>query len=233
MTEHILQALSTNEKVPEILERLRNGEAYDSIVEWLGHSPLVDLESLSPRESRNSTYEASDHEMGGIGAPKSFWTKVTTDTSILDHLLQLYFAWIHPIHTLFSEARFSDSYGRQNETYCSSVLVDSVCALACSLHTAVDGEEGIYERLGARFSDAARKALEPDDSRLTTIQAFAVMHLVDCAHGNALRAVAYLKVATLSLPRAVYQENDGFVESWKATFGGIRSLNVLVEISFC
>ena len=85
--------------------------------------------------------------MGGIGAPKSFWTKVTTDTSILDHLLQLYFAWIHPIHTLFSEARFSDSYGRQNETYCSSVLVDSVCALACSLHTAVDGEEAEWQSI--------------------------------------------------------------------------------------
>ncbi|XMA13649.1 hypothetical protein WAI453_006440 [Rhynchosporium graminicola] len=225
MTEQILQALSTNEKVPEILKRLSNGEAYSSIVEWLGRSPLVDLEPFSSKESRKSTYAASDHEMGGIGVP--FWTKVTTDTSILDHLFQLYFAWVHPIHTLFSEARFADSYGRKTETHCSSVLVDSVCALACCLHTAVDGEEeGIYKRLGARFSDAARKALEPDDSRLTTIQAFAVMHLVDCAHGNALRAVAYLKVATISLPRAASQEVDGFVESWKATFGGIRNLNI-------
>ena len=233
MTEHILQALSTNEKVPEILERLRNGEAYNNIVKCLGHSPPMDLESLSRRESQNSTNEASDHEMGGIRASKPFWTKVTTDTSTLDHLFQLYFAWIHPIHTLFSEARFADSYDRQTETYCSSVLVDAVCAMACSLHTAVEGDEGIYERLGARFSDAARKALQLDDSRLTTIQAFAVMHLVDCAHGNALRAVGYLKIATLSLPRAVYQENDGLVESWKATFGGIRNLNMLVEISFC
>ncbi|KAL2073464.1 hypothetical protein VTL71DRAFT_10788 [Oculimacula yallundae] len=126
-----------------------------------------------------------------------------TDKSILDHLFQLYFAWVHPIHTLFSEARFADSYIRKSEIYCSSVLVDSVYALACCLHTAVDREEGIYKRL-----------------------AFAVMHLVDCAHGKALRAAAYLKVATSNLPRAAYQEVDGFVESWKATFSGIRNLNI-------
>ncbi|PVH73256.1 hypothetical protein DL98DRAFT_431669 [Cadophora sp. DSE1049] len=226
MAEQILQALSTNEKVPEILERLRNGSAYDGIVEWLGHSPVADFETLSPRESHHSTYEPSDHEMGGVGASKPFWTTVTSDTSILDHLFQLYFAWIHPVHTLFSEGRFADSYGRHVETYCSSVLVNSVCALACSLHSAVDGDDVDYERLGAEFSDAARTILEPDDSRLTTIQAFAVMHLVDCAHGNALRAAAYLRISTVSLPRASFQENDGFAESWKATVRGIRNLNI-------
>jgi len=226
MTEQILQALSTNEKVPEILERLRNGETYDGIVEWLGRSPMADFETLSPRESHHSTYEPSDHEMSGVAASKPFWTNVTTETSILDHLFQLYFAWIHPVHTLFSEGRFADSYGRHSETYCSSVLVNSICALACSLHSTLDGDEVDYERLGTEFSEAARQSLQPDDTRLTTIQAFAVMHLVDCARGNALRATAYLKISTLSLPRASYQENDGFAESWKATVRGVRNLNI-------
>ena len=72
MTEQILQALSTNEKVPEILERLRNGETYDGIVEWLGRSPMADFETLSPRESHHSTYEPSDHEMSGVAASKPF-----------------------------------------------------------------------------------------------------------------------------------------------------------------
>jgi len=232
MTEQILQALSTNEKVPEILERLRNGETYDGIVEWLGRSPMADFETLSPRESHHSTYEPSDHEMSGVAASKPFWTNVTTETSILDHLFQLYFAWIHPVHTLFSEGRFADSYGRHSETYCSSVLVNSICALACSLHSTLDGDEVDYERLGTEFSEAARQSLQPDDTRLTTIQAFAVMHLVDCARGNALRATAYLKISTLSLPRASYQENDGFAESWKATVRGVRNLNMLVHTCF-
>lgn len=226
MTEQILHALSTNEKVPEILERLRNGETYDGIVEWLGRSPVADFETLSPRESHYSTYEASDHEMSGVGGSKPFWTKVTSDTVILDHLFQLYFAWIHPVHTLFSEGHFADSYGQHLETFCSSVLVNSICALACSLHSAIDGDEIDYERLGTEFSDAARKSLQPDDGSLTTIQAFAVMHLVDCARGNALRATAYLRISTLSLPRASYQDNDGFAESWKATVRGIRNLNI-------
>lgn len=232
MTEQILQALSTDEKVPEILERLRKGETYDSIVEWLGRSPMVDFETLSPRESQQSTYEASDHEMGGVGASKPLWTKVTTDKAVLDHLFQLYFAWVHPVHTLFSEGRFTDSYRRHSETHCSSVLVNSVCALACSLHSAVDGDEKNYERLGIAFSDAARRNLQADDNTLTTVQAFAVMHLVDCAKGNALRATAYLRISTLSLPQVAYQEIDGFAESWKATVRGVRNLNMLVQGHF-
>jgi len=232
MTEQILQALSTNEKVPEILERLRKGETYESIVEWLGRSPMVDFETLSPRESQQSTYEPSDHEMGGVGASKPPWTKVTTDTAIFNHLFQLYFAWIHPVHTLFSERLFTNDYRLHLENYCSSVLVNSVCAIACSLHSAEDGDGEDYERLGAEFSDAARMDLDSEDNRLTTIQAFAVMHLADCARGNALRATAYLRISTLSLPRATFQENDGFAESWKATVRGIRNLNMLVQGSF-
>lgn len=41
--EVILGALSTDEQAPEILQRLKNGETYDSIVEWLGRAPLEEL----------------------------------------------------------------------------------------------------------------------------------------------------------------------------------------------
>lgn len=91
LTEQILQALSTNEKVPNILEKLKNREAYEDIIEWLGHSPIEDYETLSPRESQHSTFEAEYHEMGGVPAT-SGWTSVVSNTTILDHLFQLYFA---------------------------------------------------------------------------------------------------------------------------------------------
>lgn len=87
--------------------------------------------------------------------------------------------------------------------------------------------------MGAEFRDAAWNSLEPNDSKVTTIQAFVVMHLIDCACGNALRVAAYLQVATFSLPRVTYQENDGFAESWEAiTVRGIKNLNMLVYIFF-
>ena len=94
MTEQILQALSTDEQVPEILDRLKNGETYESIVEWLGRAPMDDYETLSPRLSQHSTFEASDHEMAGVSPTNFRWTSVTSNTAVLDHLFQLYFAWV-------------------------------------------------------------------------------------------------------------------------------------------
>ncbi|CZT03624.1 related to nitrate assimilation regulatory protein nirA [Rhynchosporium graminicola] len=222
---HILQALANNEKVPEILERLRNSDTHESIIAFLGRPPTADFETLSPMPSHQSTYEGSDHEMGGVDTSRP-WSTVTTETAILDPLFQLYFAWVHPVHTLFSEGHFTNNYARGLKSYCSPVLVNSICALACSLHTASEGEDLNYGQLGAEFSNAARRELDPEGKDITTIQAFAVMYLVDCAGGNALRATAYLRIATLALLQMVSQENDGFEESCKTTVRGIGNLNI-------
>jgi Fungal specific transcription factor domain len=229
MTEQILQALSTDEKVPEILDRLKNGETYESIVEWLGRAPMDDFETLSPRLSQHSTFDASDHEMGGVSSSNVKWTTVTSNTVVLDHLFQLYFAWTHPVHTLFSEGHFVDSYKRQSEKYCSSNLVNAICAMACHLHATADGDDFDFDQLGIEFSDAVRADIDADDKSITTIQAFAVMFLVDCARGSGLRASAYLRVATSSLSKVDYLQNESFAEVWKNTVRGVRNLNVLVN----
>ncbi|PMD47099.1 hypothetical protein L207DRAFT_522551 [Hyaloscypha variabilis F] len=223
MTEQILQALSTDEKVPEILERLKNGETYESIVEWLGRAPIDDFETLSPRLSQHSTFEASDYEMSGVASTK--WTTVTSNTAVLDHLFQLYFAWIHPVHTLFSEGHFVDNYKRQSGNYCSSNLVNAICAMACHLHTA-EGDDLDFDQFGTDFSDAVRSDIDADDKSIATIQAFAVMFLVDCARGNGLRASSYLQVATSSLSSVDYHQNEWLAEVWKNTVRGVRNLNM-------
>lgn len=225
LTEQILQALSTDEKVPEILDRLKNGEAYENIVEWLGRSTIEDYDTLSPRGSHHSTFETEDHAMGGAPAT-SRWTVVMSDNSVLDHLFQLYFAWVHPVHTLFSEGHFVDSYKRQSRTYCSSVLVNAICAMACHLHTTAEGDEVDFDQLAGEFSNAARATINPADQSITTTQAFAVLFLVDCARANALRASSYLQIATNSLPDITYQEDDGFTEVLKNTVRGIRNLTI-------
>lgn len=228
LTEQILQALSTEEKVPEILDRLKRGETYENIVEWLGRSPMEDLETLSPRESQHSTFETSDHEMGDVNATSFRWTTVTSNQAVLHHLFQLYFAWVHPVHTLFSEGHFVDGYNRHVDNYSSPVLVNAICAMACHLHSAAEGEEIDFEQLGEEFSEAVRANIDSKDKRITTTQAFAVMFLVDCARANVLRAAAYLKVGTNNLLRTARLEIEGFNEVWKDTVCGIRNLNVLV-----
>jgi hypothetical protein len=190
---------------------------------------MDDFETLSPRLSQHSTFDASDHEMGGVSSTGFKWTSVTSNTAVLDHLFQLYFAWVHPVHTLFSEGHFVDSYKRQSEKYCSSNLVNAICAMACHLHSAADGDEFDFDQLSIEFSDAVRADIDADDKSIATIQAFAVMFLVDCACGNGLRASSYLQVATSSLSGVDYRQNEWLAEVWKNTIRGVQNLNVLVN----
>jgi hypothetical protein len=215
--EQILNALSTDERAPSILQRLKNGETYDSIVEWLGRASMDDFET--------STFMNSDYGMGGMYSTFR-WTAVTADSAILDDLFQLYFSWVHPVHTLFSEGHFVDSYKRHSHRYCSSILVNALCAMACHLHTNADANDVDFGQLGHDFTDAVRSNIDPEDTNITTIQAFAVMFLVDCARGSALRATSYLKIATRSLSYVSSVENDGFSEVLKSTSRGIQNLNV-------
>jgi hypothetical protein len=118
LTEQILRALSTDERVTEILHKLRNGEAYETIVGWLGRSTIEGYETMPSRATQHSIYGPGDQ--GTCALPVTSWTSVLSDNVVLDHLFQLYFTWVHPVHTLFSEERFVDSYRRQPQDYCSS-----------------------------------------------------------------------------------------------------------------
>jgi hypothetical protein len=222
LTEQILGALSTGEQVPEILTRLRSGETYDSIVDWLGRAPY---EGISPRLSQRSTnFGTSDHEMSG--ASNFRWTSVTVDSIVLDHLFQLYFAWVHPVHTLFDEGHFVDSYKRQSPHYCSSILVNAICALSCHLHTSSETDTVDFVQLGFGFSEAVRSSINPDDRSLTTSQAFAVLFLVDCARGQCLRASSYLRIASVNISIVAHQEVDGYAGVVQHTTRGIKALDV-------
>jgi hypothetical protein len=233
LTERILNALiEESEKVLEIVERLQNRERYESIVEWLGHSTIEDLDSTSPRTSHHSTtFEASDHEMGGMTLSTK-WTSVKCDDAVFNHLFSLYFAWVHPVHTLFDEGYFSDNYKRHLSDYCSDSLVNAICAMACHLcnvDSAPGAEEQDFEQLGEFFSDAAIANLDPKEHSITNAQTFAVMFLVDCARSKGLRAASYLREATSALPTldfARYRRVEGFEQVWKHTVRGIRNLNV-------
>lgn len=166
--------------------------------------------------------------MNGVNLTARPWTSVTSNTAVLDHLFQLYFAWVHPVHTLFSEGHFVDSYKRQSSGYCSPLLVNSICAMACHLHTMVDSEDADFEQLSTEFGEAVRSNIDAGDTSITTVQAFAVMFLVDSAQANVLRAASYLKLAIDGLSSIDYVENQGFYESWINTIRGVRNLNVLV-----
>ncbi len=215
LANQILGALSTHKQVTEILRRLKAGEAYNVIVEWLVQVP------------RHDDNTSSDQSPKSISSPLR-WTTITSDQAVLDHLFQLYFSWVHPVYTLFSEGHFVDSYRRQSDQYCSSILVNFICAMACHICTYLEVAETDFKHLGYSFSEAVRAGIDAKDKRITTIQAFAVMFLVDCARGKALSGFPYLEIASKSLPKVVWLGVEGFVEVLKSTSRGIQSLACMI-----
>ncbi|KAG0645146.1 Nitrogen assimilation transcription factor nirA [Hyphodiscus hymeniophilus] len=213
-------------KSPTSSNGLRKSEPYESIVEWLGRSPIQDIETVPPRD-HHSAFEGSDHKMDSVSSRLSRWTTVKSNHATLNHLLRLYFAWIHPVHTLFSESELVDSYHRYTDEDCSSVLVNAICAMACHFHSAADDDEIDFAHLGAEFREVVRADIaDEDNKKVTTIQAFAIMFLIHCACSNVPRAVAYLKIATTSLPGITPLDSEGLNEVLKNTVRGIRYLNV-------
>lgn len=225
LAHKIFHALSTDDRVPDILEMLKKGESHESIVKSLGRTSHDDSEGLSPMNSHTSAIETDDHEMADADSQSPGWTSVTTNTAVLDHLFQLYFAWVHPVHALFDEGQFVNSY-HNGDRYCSPILMNALCAMACHLH--MRGEDDLlnYAILGEEFIETVRGIMDPDDFRITTVQAFAVMFLVESARGNGLRATSYLKVAIGCLPRVANQDRDGARAVWRSTVQGIQNLNV-------
>ena len=207
---------------------LSSGDSPESIVKNIGKLTLND----NP-PSGNTSPAASFAELEQ--APKSpatelgVWTKVTSDKSVLDHLFQLYFSWVHPVHTIFSEGQFVQSYhnGSHGESsHCSSVLVNAVCAMACHLHLSLEIDTLNFQDLSIKFSDAVRDELSVDDSGLTMIQAFAIMFLVESTRGNGLLATSYLNIAAEGLSRVDPQIRISAPDVWTSTVLGIQGLNV-------
>lgn len=228
LAKQILWALSADEEVPEILDRLQNGHAYKSIVEWLDHSLRTDSETPPPINSQYSTSEDSDHEMKSPEPTHGMWESVTSDSATIDHLLHLYFKFVHPVHRLVNKVRFCESYTRYAKSFCSSILVNAMCAMACHLNLRRDGIEADFEELGLKFSDSVRLEIDALDRSVTAIQSFGVMFLVDLFRSNALRAASYLNTTSNILTRVEILETAGFREVLYDTLRGLHNLNVFV-----
>ncbi|KFY05407.1 hypothetical protein O988_00018 [Pseudogymnoascus sp. VKM F-3808] len=196
MTRLILEALRPDDQTSsDVLRALRNGNSHESIAEWMGLGPIKGQEVLSHIDASHSR-EGSNH--GDDGQQSDLpWTYVTRDSALLDQLFQAYFAWIHPVCTLFSERHFAESYKTQNHQHCSTLLVNAMCALACHFRNSSEDNDVEYDQLGIRFAEAFRADFDTTtDETITTIQAMAVMFLVDLVGGFGLRASSYLRLAS-------------------------------------
>lgn len=59
------------------------------------------------------------------------WTVVTEDDDLVSHLISLYFSWEHPFCNYIDKELFLDDMKAERTTFCSSLLVNAICAHAC------------------------------------------------------------------------------------------------------
>ena len=145
------------------------------VVKHFGHTSSLSLVSDEERSPMQSKPRSSEE-----------WTRVTQDSALVDHLLSMYFCWVHPTHPLLSKEVFLDDMANGQSKYCSPLLVNALLALACSYSDQPDARENPSDpsTAGDHFFAEAKKILnENDSSNLTTVQALALMGIRE-ASGN-------------------------------------------------
>ena len=229
--EQIFLCIKNDVKGPEIIRRLRNGESVRSIAEWLGRPILDDVRSLSPASERQLSKAIDGFSDHSELTDARYWTDVTVKLGLVEHLLALYLTWIQPVHTLLEYPRFIESFRGCNEYFCSSALVNAMCAMSCHLLHGPWNELGLMDidvsALRVQFMDRARLLMKATDYlKMTAIQTHAIMFLIDMGSGKALLATSYLRLATESL--AAKQSTDEDADSDGVASWGVVTLNTCV-----
>lgn len=235
----ILNTIGSNGHDREIIMKLRAGESHQSIADWLcKQHPISRSLSIVPPSQRSlvdvvRNLEKSYQEDGlsRTGAPSEAevqWTKVSSNRKLIGHLFDLYFTWVHPLHMLFSELDFKHSFRTNDKTYCSSALVNAICAMGC--HLLASGRNDTVGKgvdittLKEGFLKEAREHLLPESYlNMTSIQTFAVMYLADVSSGKARNATGYLRCAVENL-KSIEGDNQSN-EARELSEWGIQTLN--------
>lgn len=236
----ILNVLANDGHDHEILRRLRGGESHHTIASWLGNQhEVTSMLDWIPASQRNlvdviKRVESQYEGAGNLIRPRDNeetewrWTRVTSSQKLVKHLIDLYLTWVHPVHMLFSEVKFLESFENKDMSYCSHALVSAICAMAS--HLLDDLGDVSAERdvdttaLQGLFMDEARAKLVPDEySIITSVQAFGVMFLADLSSGKARKATGYLRAAMDSLN--ALDSDSASPEVLEILTWGLHSLN--------
>ncbi len=135
---------------------------------------------------------------------------------------------------LFSELDFKYSFRTNEGHYCSRALVNAICAMACHL---LENEGAHSPKLQGSIQDAAtlREGFMNEARRhltwniyqeMTSVQAFAVMYLVEFSSSQARKALGYLRAAVENVTSATKNQS---VEAQEITAWGINTLNTYVS----
>jgi hypothetical protein len=223
------QVKTSGKGAEAVLEQTKGtGQSYHALIKHLdqhtsqkkNQSPTRSLESLD-----NAISEPSDADMDSDeNTSQTQWTRVTNDTALVDHLMLLYFTWVHPVHMLFNERRFVSSLKAKTLTYCAPSLVNAICAMGCCFMADEQGNNGEAMVYRGRFAQHAHIELQTE-TEMTPVSAvtYAILFLVELSAGQARTAFSHLRLAVESL--RVVDRASWSDDAFEITLFGIHTLN--------
>jgi len=70
-------------------------------------------------------------DTGLRNADLAYWTTVTTDDDLLGHLISMFMAWEGPLWLFIDRSTFYPDIVNHRTTFCSSMLLNAMCAFGC------------------------------------------------------------------------------------------------------
>ena len=200
MLESVIQSLRDDQQSMEIMHYLKRGESLRSITERLSNSFIGGIGNISAEAEQRLKTAIEQYRQRTIESEDPcFWTNVTGDPVLVEHLVTLYLTWIHPLHVLFDEEEFLSSFRKCEDVYCSPSLVNAICAMACHILRSEwrtdDGVNGGIEHLQLKFMDEV-ELLQRDVAtpKLVAIQTWAVVSQVNTHQLSTLLIASLLDV---------------------------------------
>ncbi|POS74543.1 hypothetical protein DHEL01_v207067 [Diaporthe helianthi] len=166
----------------------RPGPPKTRVGTWVADS----LSPLQDSQSSDGTYRGLDQiltpEMPPPSGLPTTWTEVSSDGSLVQHLLALYFCWEYPTFASLSKEHFLKDFHTGRPRYCSSILVNALLALGCRFSTqpsTLANPDDPYSSGDHFFKECLRLFFsEENHHRLTTIQALGIMSIREASCGR-------------------------------------------------
>ena len=205
-------------------------------------SSLPDVSSnASPSEQSRSVSQSLTSIQKASDAP-AVWFEVPQDAEFVEHLLSLYFSWVHPFYTLYSREYFLRDMNCGYTDYCSAMLVNATLSYACHYSDRPTARTDVSDptTAGDAFFAEAKRLLDKDERPcLTTVQALGVMSMRECSHGresNGYQLAGRCLRMALELGLHLSVIGSGLraseVEVRRTTFWGIFNMETICSVAF-
>lgn len=170
----------------------------------------------------------------GMKTPPRTWTGITGDTTLVQHLLALYFCWEYPTFASLSKEHFLRDFREGRQRYCSPILVNALLALGCRFSTQPMTRANPNDPYtsGDHFFKESQRLFnqETDHHDLTTIQALGIMSIREASCGRDSESWYYAgQSIRLAVEMGLHRIQDGLDEDevavQSATFWGAFALD--------